>query len=952
MSTLDGFQFHRLTVVPRADDPAESTVDRPPADGGRAPAQLFAALTAAHAELDGRDGAVAVAWDRLGGQRIRVLVGGRPYLPAARSRGDGETPVLYPPGSLGVAVETSTLAAQWSTLPVWTRCPGAPDPLWTPGAAEPGGAPARGGFDDYVAHLPGDFAWLVVAEPRSAAAAERELLGLETRLPRLRQMENSELDRVRLLRAEGRYRELSRAQTAGTWAVHVFVGGTDEHRVRSAAALLCSASDLDTLPYVLTPGAEFAGFAEIWEKPVDNGGEDPRSPFTATSELIAAVARPPRRELPGIRMVEQPYFDLTPETEGDVHLGSVLDDADQPIGEFAVSLDTINRHTFVAGATGSGKSQTVRHLLEGLHQAKIRWLVIEPAKAEYAGMAGRLGEAVTVIRPGDPKVYPAGLNPLEPEPGFPLQTHLDLTRALFLAAFDADEPFPQVLAHALTRCYTDLGWDPVTGRARLAGGRPKYPSLGDLQSMAKEVVKGIGYGREVADNIRGFVDVRIGSLRLGTPGRFFEGGHPLDIAELLRRNVVLEIEDIGSDSDKAFFIGAVIIRLFEHLRLHPAAGLRHVTVLEEAHRLLKHAEPGSPAAHAVELFTSLLAEIRAYGEGIIVAEQIPSKIVPDVVKNTACKIMHRLPAADDRTTVGATMNLSEAQSRHVVSLSPGRAAVFTDGMDRPLRVAMPLRQHAESSSAVDRDAPVLGFRSVTCGVSCRASRCTLDELNNATHVGADPRLVLWIELLTVAHLTGRAAPSPSPDWVASLHAHGRRTLECAVGHRVQEAIDSRYVGLSRHYAPSDLAAHLAASAFATLDGAPVPCDGTEFEWQAANYRWYDVLMALKAPVSVDDAPHPDTAAWAARGLVLPGGTRAKQLASLRLRPDYWQADRVVLQGNGTPPAYEAAVSRLAREPDPVARFRTAAKYLNLRTNWAVKVLQIGGQSERGDRQST
>ncbi|HEV7651936.1 MAG TPA: ATP-binding protein [Actinophytocola sp.] len=942
MSALDGFRFHKLTVVPRVDDAMESSVDRPPMDGGRAPAQLFAALTAAHAELVGQDGAIAVAWDRLGGQRVRVLVGGRPYFPAARSRDTGETSVLYPPGSLGVEVDTAALAGQWAGLPVWTRCPGRPDPLWTPGAAEPGGAPARGGFDDYVAHLPGEFAWLVVAQPRTAEAAERELLGLETRLPRLRQLENSEPDRMRLLRAEGRYRELSRAQTAGTWVVHVLVGGPDEHRVRSAAALLCSASDLDELPYVLSPGTEFAGFTEVWDKPVEYDADAPRSPFTATSEFLAAVARPPRRELPGVRMVEQPYFDLTPESEGDVHLGAVLDDADQPIGEFGVGLDTLNRHTFVAGATGSGKSQTVRHLLEGLHRVEVPWLVIEPAKAEYAGMAGRLGAPVTVIRPGAPDVYPAGINPLEPEPGFPLQTHLDLTRALFLAAFDADEPFPQVLAHALTRCYTDLGWDPVTGTARLAGGRPKYPNLGDLQSMAKQVVAGIGYGREVADNIRGFVDVRIGSLRLGTPGRFFEGGHPLDIGELLRRNVVLEIEDIGSDADKAFFIGAVIIRLFEHLRLHPAARLRHVTVLEEAHRLLKHAEAGSPAAHAVELFTSLLAEIRAYGEGIIVAEQIPSKIVPDVVKNTACKILHRLPAADDRATVGATMNLSEAQSRHVVTLPPGRAAVFTDGMDRPLRVAMPLGAQAESSATVVRDAPVLGHRSVACGQSCHARRCTLAELNDAAHLATDPKLVLWIELLTVAHLTGRAAPEPDAGWLASL-AGDRRALECAVGQRVQDAVDSRYIGLSRHYVPEDLAAHLAAVARATLDGEPIPCDGSEFEWQAANYRWYDVVQALRAPVEVDDAAHPDSAAWARRGLVLPGRTRAGQLAALRLRPDFWRADRVVLQGNATPPFYEAAVAQLSREPDAAARFRQATGYLNLRTNWARKVLGIGGE---------
>jgi hypothetical protein len=948
LSLFDGFRFHKLTVVPRVDtEPPISGADRPPADGGRAPAQLFAALTAAHAELGSRHGAIAVAWDRLAGRRIRVVVGGRPVFPAARpGETAGPVPVLYPPGSLGVELDPAEIGAQWSGLPVWIRCPGGPDPLWTPGPADPGEAPRRGGFDDYVAHLPGEFAWLVIAEPLSSEAAERELLSLETRLPRLRQRETSEPDRVSVLRAEGRYRELSRARTAGTWTVHVLVGGPDEARVRSAAALLCSASDLDALPYVLTPGTEFAGLTEIWEKAVDSGADAPRSPFTATSELVAALARPPRRELPGVRMVEPPYFDLTPESDGDIHLGSVLDDAEAPIGEFRVSLDTLNRHTFVAGATGSGKSQTVRYLLEGLHQAGIPWLVIEPAKAEYAGMAGRIDYPVTVIRPGDPDIYPAGLNPLEPEPGFPLQTHLDLTRALFLAAFDADEPFPQVLAHALTRCYTDLGWDPVTGDARLAGGRPKYPSLGDLQSMAKRVVEGIGYGREVADNIRGFVDVRIGSLRLGTPGRFFEGGHPLDIGALLKRHVVLEIEDIGSDADKAFFIGAVLIRLFEYLRLHPAAGLRHVTVLEEAHRLLKNVQPGSPAAHAVELFTSLLAEIRAYGEGIIVAEQIPSKIVPDVVKNTACKILHRLPAADDRATVGATMNLSDPQSRHVVTLPPGKAAVFTDGMDRPIRVAVPTHQSLESATGVDKAAPVTRHRSVTCGALCRERPCTLRELNHAVYSASDPKLILWIELLTVAHLTGRPAPNPDPTWIAALHAGftDRRTLDCAVAHRIQEAVNSRYLGLAKHYPPEDLAVHLTASAHATLAATPIPCNGNEFTWQAANYRWYDVMVALKKPVETDDdAPHPDTPRWASRGLTLPGNTRAEQLAALRLRPDFWQASAVTIRGANTPPAFQSAVDKLARETDPIARFTQATEYLNLRTTWASRVLGVGKQ---------
>ena len=114
-------------------------------------------------------------------------------------------------------------------------------------------------------------------------------------------------------------------------------------------------------------------------------------------------------------------------------------------------------------------------------------------------------------------------------------------------------------------------------------------------------------------------------------------------------------------------------------------------MVEEAHRLLRRPEPGGPAAagaaaHAVELFAGLLAEIRAYGEGLVIAEQIPARLVPDVIKNTAVKITHRLPAADDREAVGATMNATPRQSRYLVTLPPGQAAVFSDGMDFPVLV--------------------------------------------------------------------------------------------------------------------------------------------------------------------------------------------------------------------------------------------------------------------------
>ena len=162
-----------------------------------------------------------------------------------------------------------------------------------------------------------------------------------------------------------------------------------------------------------------------------------------------------------------------PRGEQSIELGAILDGQDRKVGTFRVPLATLNRHAFVTGATGSGKSQTVRHMLEQLTGAGIPWLAIEPVKSEYAAMAGRIAGAgqVTVINPSDPAAVPLSVNPLEPEPGYPVQAHIDMVRALFLAAFEAREPFPQIISQALQRAYENCGWDPVTG-----AGRPGAPA--------------------------------------------------------------------------------------------------------------------------------------------------------------------------------------------------------------------------------------------------------------------------------------------------------------------------------------------------------------------------------------------------------------------------------------------------------------------------------------------
>jgi hypothetical protein len=611
----------------------------------------------------------------------------------------------------------------------------------------------------------------------------------------------------------------------------------------------------------------------------------------------------PAREVPGLRLVLRPQFDLTPETAtpmagadgGMVRIGEVLDWNRVPCGGLVLPKASLNRHGFVCGSSGSGKSQTVRNLLEQATAAGIPWLVVEPAKAEYRLMAARMpGIPVIVIRPGDLHQPAAGINPLEPAAGpdgarFPLQAHADLLRALFLAAFQADEPFPQVLSAALTRCYEQAGWDLVTGQPATPGVQPAYPGLEDLQAAAMSVVSEIGYGREVADNVRGFVAVRIGSLRLGTAGRFLDGGHPLDFARLLDSNVVLEIEDAGDDHDKAFLMGAVLIRLTEHLRLrHRAEGpvppqLRHLTVIEEAHRLLRQPPPGTgagPAAHAVEMFADLLAEVRAYGEGLVIAEQIPSKLIPDVIKNTAVKIVHRLPAADDRDAVGATMNLTSAQSAYLVTLKPGEAAVFGDGMDSALLARMPDGTPREASGATLAASPqaVVTRRSPTCGPDCAGQPCKLGQMRAAQRAAiTDPRITLWAELTVVAHLTGWGMPRPSPAFTASMRAMDARLRDCAISHAADAAVAARAPAISTRVSPAALSAHVVAAMRQAISDGTRGCAPEEPQYLAPPYQWALVRDAFRSAGPGGDGRHPRSEEWERDyGQPVPGRTASEQ----------------------------------------------------------------------------
>jgi DNA helicase HerA-like ATPase len=870
-SALQGLDAYVVSEIPRREDahPDDGRV-RQATDAGRP--QRVAALVAAYYSgiAGGQARPVAFGWVRAAvGGPVRVIAAGDALVGTADDK-SGEVMLSLPAGARAAALSAGELARLAGELGCWREVAGVSDGLLVEDGRGDGGARGGGGMalsldDGLLGSWAGAFGWLVIAAPVGA----RELGELAAEIGVRQRVAAASADRFperagQARRLKERHGELLRGGSAGFWRITVLAGGADEASAARVAGLFCASTDLSGLPYALSPAAvPPAGTSGPASGPGGDGV--PAAPFYGSTEVLAALVRPPAAEVPGVRFALRPDFDVTPEVSaadrgGGIRLGEVLDRNLMPAGPFTISADSLNRHVFVCGATGAGKSQTVRCLLAAASAGGIPWLVVEPAKAEYRLMANRLpGTQVIRIRPGEPDAIAAGLNPLEPAgtsagDRFPLQTHADLVKALFIASFQAEEPFPQVLSAALGRVYEDAGWDLALGEPRR--GEAAYPTLTSLQRAAERVVAEIGYSQRVTDDVLGFIRVRLASLRQGTTGRFLEGGHPLDFAALLRGNVVLEIEDVGDDADKAFLMGTVLIRLAEHLRLtHRTAGavpgLAHLTVVEEAHRLLRRPAPGGAggagaAAHAVELFAGLLAEIRAYGEGLVIAEQIPARLAPDAIKNTAVKITHRLPAADDREVVGATMNATPAQSRYLVTLPPGQAAVFTDGMDFPVLVRIKDGTEREAASpAPTADArTVVHPRSGTCGSECTARPCTLRELRYGQRALDElPWVRQWAELAVLAHLTGWPMPVPTPAALAALRARPARLAQCALAHAVDAAVAVRPV-IAR---PAALAAHVAAALGARAERSEWRCRPDEPEWLLGAAVTEDVALGVVRP---------------------------------------------------------------------------------------------------------
>jgi DNA helicase HerA-like ATPase len=584
-----------------------------------------------------------------------------------------------------------------------------------------------------------NWAYLVIAEPRDEAHIIELKLAYFNEQNRLEQEEGfREFRESRASTIAGYYLQmlsqkhliLDSCLFDGGWDVQTYLAAPEAGTYQRLKALVKSTFSGDVskgvrLRVTDAPdlGLKMASFSPVFAprpNPPTNelrtsGRNNSKYLTLVSSSILSALIHLPRLEMPGYFVRDAALFDVashTPNTEKSIQLGQILDRGVPTGNPYRIRLQDLTRHTLLVGITGAGKTNTGFYLLQQLarQDPPIPFLVIEPAKREYRRLrhhpdfAGNL--KVFTVGEETEDSAPFRINPFEIHPGVPVQTHIDLLKSVFNASFGMWTPLPQVLERAIISIYLDKGWDPVqnTNQRGEENGRwhpEAQPTLTDLFNKIGELVPSLGYDEEATRNVRTALETRINSLRVGAKGMMLDTSLSIPIETLIESPTVLELEGIGDDDEKVFLMGLILTRLYEHYRTQEVrdASLRHITVIEEAHRLLSNvqagnaAEVGNPRVKAVETFVNMLSEVRAYGEGFLVAEQIPTKLAPDVIKNTALKLMHRTVSADDRIAMGNAMNLAEDQLRQVVALETGQAVVYGGGKysdDNPILIRVPL----------------------------------------------------------------------------------------------------------------------------------------------------------------------------------------------------------------------------------------------------------------------
>lgn len=426
---------------------------------------------------------------------------------------------------------------------------------------------------------------------------------------------------------------------------------------------------------------------------------------TATTALsgkeLAYSLNFPKKSVAGLPVIECAEFgrnvisydetsDQKEKNEELLHIGNIFHMYSQEKNAVALSKQSMASHTFITGSTGSGKSNTVYQILSEARKQDVHFLVVEPAKGEYKDVFGM--ESDVSVYGTNPQISPMlKINPFSFPKGIHVLEHLDRLVEIFNVCWPMYAAMPAVLKNAVEKSYKDCGWNLLTSKNEM--DQPLYPSFQDVADNVKVIIDSSEYDAENKGAYKGSLITRLESLTNGLNGMLFVQKDEIVADELFNKNVIVDLSRVGSAETKSLIMGMIVLKLQEY-RMSAAQGinakLNHITVLEEAHNLLKRtsseqsAESSNLLGKSVEMLANAIAEMRTYGEGFIIADQAPGLLDMSVIRNTNTKIIMRLPDQSDRELVGHAANLNDDQIKELAKLPCGVAAVYQNEWIQPV----------------------------------------------------------------------------------------------------------------------------------------------------------------------------------------------------------------------------------------------------------------------------
>ena len=430
-----------------------------------------------------------------------------------------------------------------------------------------------------------------------------------------------------------------------------------------------------------------------------------------TPKEISIVAGIPTKEVNGISLRESVEFGVNiPRQQDDdkIELGFILDRGSElEQNKVFLTKSDLNKHIFVAGVTGAGKTVTCQKILL---ESGCPWCVIEPAKTEYRSLINKnkKDEKISVFTLGNENCSPFRLNPFELMRGETVAAHADMLKAAFTASFSMEAAMPQLVEEAVYKVYEKKGWDlDDTGDEK----KRDFPNISEFTEALKEVCKDKEFGERLQGEYSGSLIARFGSLERGGKGAMLNCRKSFDFEKLIEQKIVFELEELKDPADKALLMSLILMKLAHAAKLkykeykEKDKKFRHITLIEEAHRVLSKPEPGlaDSKKYGVQVFADMIAEVRKYGESFVITDQIPAQLTPEVIKNTNTKIIHKIFSRDDKEIVGSTMSLNDKQKDYLSKMKVGEAVMFSQGWDKAVNVKIKMTDEKLQEEPDDKE---------------------------------------------------------------------------------------------------------------------------------------------------------------------------------------------------------------------------------------------------------